>query len=66
MPQRQSQYIYNYTKENYDRISIYFPKGTKQEIIDKTGESVNAFVNRVVREALDRMDEKVTEDKANA
>ena len=47
-------YNYQFTKEKYDRISILFPKGTKQEIADKTGESVNSFVNRVVRDALDR------------
>ena len=51
-----------YTKDNYDRISIYFPKGTKQEIAERTGESVNAFVNRVVREALDRLNEDTKEE----
>ena len=59
-----SKYNYQFTKEKYDRISILFPKGTKQEIADKTGESVNAFVNRVVRDELDRMGEKEKKDKA--
>ena len=62
MVQKQSEYIYKYTKDNYDRISIYFPKGTKQEIAERTGESVNAFVNRVVREALDRLNEDTKEE----
>ena len=50
-----NKYTYQFTKEKYDRVSILFPKGTKKEIQDKTGESINAFVNRVVREALNKL-----------
>ena len=39
-------------KNNYDRSLIRFPKGT-QERIKATGESINGFVNRLVKAALD-------------
>lgn len=39
-------------KENYDRISVTLPKGTKQQIIDK-GETVNGLINRLVKEYLE-------------
>lgn len=40
-----------YAKENYDRILVKFPKGTKQQI-QATGETVNGFINRAVAERL--------------
>lgn len=39
-------------KENYDRISVTLPKGTKQQIIYK-GETVNGLINRLVKEYLE-------------
>lgn len=39
-------------KNNYDRSLIRFPLGT-QERIKATGESINGFVNRLVKAALD-------------
>ena len=39
-------------KNNYDRSLIRFPKGT-QERIKATGETINGFVNRLVKAALD-------------
>ena len=39
-------------KNNYDRSLIRFPKGT-QDRIKATGESINGFVNRLVKAALD-------------
>lgn len=51
---RQNEYIAQYTRENYDRGNILFPVGTKERV-KKTGESLNAFVNRLVLEELERM-----------
>lgn len=39
-------------KNNYDRSLIRFPKGT-QERIKATGETINGFVNRLVKAELD-------------
>ena len=48
-----------YNAENYERISLVVVKG-KKEIIkthsDKTGESVNAFINRAIDEAIKKDD----------
>lgn len=40
---RQNEHI----KENYDRISITLPKGTKERIKSK-GESINGYITRLV------------------
>lgn len=40
---RQNEHI----KENYDRISITLPKGTKERIKAK-GESINGYITRLV------------------
>lgn len=45
---RQNQHI----KDNYDRISITLPKGTKERIQAK-GESLNGYINRLVAEDLE-------------
>lgn len=42
-----------YAKENYDRILVKFPKGTKDKI-KATGETVNGFINRAVSEKLEK------------
>ena len=42
-----------YAKENYDRILVKFPKGTKEQI-QSTGETVNGFINRAVAERLEQ------------
>ena len=42
---------------NYDRINLTVKKGQKQVIQDhaeKTGESVNGFINRAIEEAMER------------
>lgn len=44
---RQNEHI----KNNYDRISITLPKGTK-ELIQAKGESLNGYINRLVSEDL--------------
>ena len=42
---RQNEFI----KENYDRVSVTLPKGTKERI-QATGESVNGFLCRLVEQ----------------
>jgi predicted HicB family RNase H-like nuclease len=43
--------------ENYDRVNLTMPKGRKEEIkahAESRGESVNAFINRAIDEAMER------------
>ncbi len=40
-------------KENYDKILVRFPKGTKEKITN-TGNSLNGFIVSAVNEKLDR------------
>ena len=47
--------------DHLDRISVAMPKGKKAEIkahAESQGESVNAFVNRAIDEAVKRDEEK--------
>ena len=46
---RQNEHI----KENYDRISITLPKGTKERIKSK-GESINGYITRLVLTDLEK------------
>ena len=46
---RQNEHI----KENYDRISITLPKGTKERIKSK-GESINGYITRLVLTDIDK------------
>ena len=46
---RQNEHI----KENYDRISITLPKGTKERIKSK-GESINGHITRLVLTDLEK------------
>lgn len=41
-------------KENYDRVSVTLPKGTKERIKAK-GESINGYISRLVIADLERM-----------
>ena len=50
---RQNEHI----KENYDRVSVTLPKGTKERI-KATGESINSFIIRSVLADLDRLEGK--------
>ena len=43
----------NYIKGNFDRVSVTLPKGTRERI-KATGESVNSFINNVVKKELDK------------
>ena len=54
---KHQQYAAKYVKENYDEYKVRMPKGKKskmQEHIASTGESMNAFINRAIDEAIER------------
>jgi len=57
----QQRAVSKYMKENYDEIKVRVEKG-KKEIIkahaESTGESVNAFIQRAISEAIERDKEK--------
>lgn len=52
--QKRIKYVNEYNKENYDRVSVLLPKGTKERVA-KTGESMNSLLKRIVLEELDRL-----------
>lgn len=41
-----------YEKENYDKVLVRFPKGTKQMILDAGAKSINGFIVKAVQEKL--------------
>ena len=44
-------------KENYDRVNLTMPKGKKEAVqthATQHNESVNAFINRAIDEAMER------------
>ena len=45
-------YQNEWIKQNYERQTITFPKGTKERIKQERGESVNGYINRLVAEDL--------------
>ena len=50
-----------YLREKVDRFLVTVPKGQKQLIADfaaKQGESVNGFVNRLIREAMGKEEDE--------
>ena len=50
-----------YIRNNYDRINLIMPKGDKDRIkqhADQRGESVNAFINRAIAEAIQHDNEQ--------
>lgn len=46
-----------FEKENYDKILVRFPKGTKEEIKKKSN-SVNGFIVDAVKDKIERNDKK--------
>ena len=44
----------DYIKNNYDRISVTFPKGYKNAMQKTGADSVNGYINKLVREDLTR------------
>ena len=55
----QQKSVNKYMKSNYDRVNLVMPKG-KKDIIQahaaQQGESVNAYINRAIDEAMQRDD----------
>ena len=55
----QQKAVNKYMKSNYDRVNLVMPKG-KKDIIQahaaQQGESVNAYINRAIVEAMQRDD----------
>ena len=52
-----SEYRNSWISEKLDRINLTVPKGKKDIIkahAEKRGESVNAFINRAIDEAMER------------
>ena len=55
----QQKAVNKYMKSNYDRVNLVMPKG-KKDIIQahaaQQGETVNAYINRAIDEAMQRDD----------
>ena len=52
--------VAKYMKNNYDEIKVRVKKGKKETITEhatKSGESVNAFINRAIDETIQRDEE---------
>lgn len=50
-------YKNDFIAKNYDRINLTVPKGDKEKIAahaDRNCESVNGFINRAIRETIER------------
>ena len=53
----QQKAVNKYMKSNYDRVNLVMPKGKKgiiQAHAAQQGESVNAYINRAIDEAMQR------------
>ncbi|MGN0784890.1 MAG: YlcI/YnfO family protein [Candidatus Aphodomorpha sp.] len=53
----QQRAVAKYMRANYDAIQLRIPKGARDEIrkhAEQQGESVNAFVQRAIREQIQR------------
>ncbi len=60
--------IKRYEDKVYDKILLRLPKGYKSELQThavRSGESVNGFINRAIREALERDAAKDNMDAQN-
>lgn len=51
----------NKYNDKFDRIAVNLPKGTKDRIYRLTGESCNAYISKLVTDALDNLDNKKTD-----
>lgn len=52
-----NEYINNYKRENYKRITFELKKADFEEVqshIKETSETVNGFIKRAIRETLER------------
>lgn len=52
--EKRIKYNNQYIRDTYDRVNVLLPKGTKDRI-QKSGETMNSFVNRLVEAELERM-----------
>ena len=55
----QQRAVNKYVKNNYDEVKLRMPKGKKDVIqvhAAQQGESVNAYINRAIDEAMQRED----------
>ena len=41
-------------KENYDKVLVRFPKGTKDKIINSGAKSINGYIVEAVNDKLNR------------
>ena len=60
----QQRAVNKYVKNNYDDVKFRVPKGDKEIIQShaaRQGESVNAFLNRAVKETMERDETKPEE-----
>ncbi len=60
--------IKRYEDKAYDKVLLRLPKGFKSELKTHTvsiGESLNSFINRAIREALERDAAKENTDAQN-
>ena len=58
MAERKAKWQNDYIAKAYDRINLTVPKGQKERIragAAITGESVNAFINRLIENELNRL-----------
>lgn len=52
-----NKYKQDFNKENYERLSVYVTPGSRDKIrahAETRGESLNAFINRAIREQIRR------------
>lgn len=64
MAQRKAEWQNRYIAKAYDRINLTVPKGDKEIIklfAESCGESVNGFINRAIRETMERGKEETWE-----
>ncbi len=57
MATNRNEYKNKYLKDNYDRVLLCLDKGDKDKIkeyADSCGESVNSFIKRAIKEAIER------------
>lgn len=58
MGERKAKWQNDYIARTYDRVNLTVPKGVKEELKQHAdqfdGGSVNAFINRAIREAMER------------
>lgn len=57
MPFDAIKYRNNFISQKYDRVNLTLPKGQKDVIrahAESRGESVNAFIQRAIAEAMER------------